>query len=555
MRTRLLHYWHTVRYLRWQQIVYRLYYALWRSKPRAVGVPQVQAWAQAGTSVWPAWMPTCLRADGSLVFLNEPGTITSADPWNDPARSKLWLYNLHYFDDVCAMGARERRADHAHWVQRWIEENPAGKGNGWEPYPLSLRLVNWVKWWSSEPGEKPAHWIASLADQAQALHQRLEFHILGNHLFANAKALVFAGAWFQGPQAQRWLADGLAILEREIPEQFLADGAHFELSPMYHATLTWDLCDLIMLARWSGLPALTALLPHWSLVLVRALQWLQAMTHPDGEPAFFNDSTMGISPRHADLLAYASTLLYASPPANADLPIAWQGQDSGYFRLAMGPAVAFLDAARVGPDYLPGHAHADTLSFELSIFGRRFLVNSGTSVYGDGPERLRQRGTAAHNTVVIDGVDSSEVWGGFRVARRARPLQVRVEPNPRGVRVSAAHDGYRRLPGNNLHRRSWTLDAAGLLVQDSVDGDFTSACAFFHLHPAVQIEPADAGACTLILRDRDDRRVRFKVQGGALTIQPSTWHPGFGCSEPSHCLFVQFSDKAISTNIQWEFAV
>ena len=83
---------------------------------------------------------------------------------------------------------------------------------------------------------------------------------------------------------------------------------------------------------------------------------------------------------------------------------------------------ASADVGEIGPDYRPGHAHADTLCFELSVFGQRLVVNSGTSEYGLGAERLRQRGTAAHSTVQIDGADSSEVWSGFRVARRARPL-------------------------------------------------------------------------------------------------------------------------------------
>ena len=69
----------------------------------------------------------------------------------------------------------------------------------------------------------------------------------------------------------------------------------------------------------------------------------------------------------------------------------------------MQDAVAIGDIGNVGPDYIPGHAHADTLSFEMSVFDMRFIVNSGTSVYGLGAERLRQRGTAAHSTVVIDG--------------------------------------------------------------------------------------------------------------------------------------------------------
>lgn len=552
MRIQLLRYWHTVRHLRWRQFVYRLKYALTRSAPQIVGVQPVRTWATAAASSWPAWMPACLRNDGTLVFLNEPGLPHAEDPWNDPARSKLWLYNLHYFDDVSAIGAKSRRADHVQWVRRWIAQNRPGQGNGWESYPTSLRIVNWIKWWSSGTEAIPLDWCASLADQVQALHQRLEWHILGNHLFANAKALVFAGAWFQGERAERWLADGLAILEREIPEQFLADGAHFELSPMYHATMSWDLCDLLLLARKTGLPVLADCVPRWSRVLERAMRWLQAMTHPDGELAFFNDSTMGIAPRYADLLRYANEV---SPAASDSLPVVWHGIDSGYCRLAMGPAVALLDVARVGPDYLPGHAHADTLSFELSLHGHRLLVNSGTSVYGDGPERLRQRATAAHNTVVVDGVDSSEVWGGFRVARRARPLQVRVESGDALVQVSAAHDGYRRLPGRNLHRRLWSMDAAGLQVHDAVEGDFTSACAFFYLHPAVQLEPTNPQANTLVLRSADGRRIRIAAEGGTLTVQASTWHPSFGRSEVSRCLVVQFADNVINTIFQWDNAV
>jgi uncharacterized heparinase superfamily protein len=94
--------------------------------------------------------------------------------------------------------------------------------------------------------------------------------------------------------------------------------------------------------------------------------------------------------------------------------------ESGYVRFQKEDVVALLDVAPLGPDYLPGHGHADTLSFEMSLNGRRVLVDTGTSRYDECPGRLFQRGTAAHNTVVVDDADSSEVWGSFRVAHRAR---------------------------------------------------------------------------------------------------------------------------------------
>jgi uncharacterized heparinase superfamily protein len=197
-------------------------------------------------------------------------------------------------------------------VARWIDENPPLAGNGWEPYTLSLRLVNLVKWLSGKArqgGEPiPAAWVASLARQAQALSAQREFHILANHLFANGKALTFAGAFLQGDDAERWLRQGLAILDAEIPEQFLADGGHFERSPMYHATLLWDLCDLIRLAECSGLPALKERAQAWRETLARGLAWLEMMSHPDGEIGFFNDAAFGIAPALADVTGYAEQL-------------------------------------------------------------------------------------------------------------------------------------------------------------------------------------------------------------------------------------------------------
>ena len=117
-------------------------------------------------------------------------------------------------------------------------------------------------------------------------------------------------------------------------------------------------------------------------------------------------------------------------------------EDSGYIRFERQNMIAFLDVAQVGPDYLPAHAHADTLSFEMSLFGQRVFVNSGTSCYGQGEERRQERSTSAHNTVEINGENSSEVWGGFRVGRRAYPTKPEIRENGDRTVISASHDGY-----------------------------------------------------------------------------------------------------------------
>jgi uncharacterized heparinase superfamily protein len=482
--------------------------------------------------------------------LNEAGDIAGPAAWNDPSREKLWLYNLHYFDDLNAERASERCDWHSALIDRWVKENPPRHGIGWEPYPTSLRIVNWIKWGLAGNALTDAV-SASLAIQARWLMKRLEWHLLGNHLFANAKALVFAGCFFQGPEAESWLARGLKILERELPEQILADGGQFERSPMYHALALEDVLDLNNVFR-----AFPAALPDPWRGLVAGLPemagrmefWLAAMCHPDGEIAFFNDAAMGIAPSPDRLTAYAHRLdLPQAPlPGEGVTHLA----DSGYIRVQRGPVVALLDVAPVGPDYLPGHAHADTLSFELSLYGRRVLVNSGTSVYGTGPERQRQRGTKAHNTVAVGGCDSSEVWGGFRVARRAYPFGLAIDDMDDLLRIRCSHDGYRRLPGRPIHRREWCFDHVGLTILDEVareegrggEGDR----AFFHFHPAVDV---DAGSSRAAIPG--GRGVIWRVGEAPAQVVSSTYHPEFGLSQPSRCLEIGFEQGRCTVRFDW----
>jgi uncharacterized heparinase superfamily protein len=296
-------------------------------------------------------------------------------------------------------------------------------------------------------------------------------------------------------------------------------------------------------------PGLQSRLAAWPTVIERMRQWLAAMCHPDGEIGFFNDSAMGIAPSPIELEAYAGRMGFAPLPLLRDGVTHFA--DSGYLRIQQGAMTALLDVAPVGPDHLPGHAHADTLSFELSLFGQRVVVNSGTSCYGLSPERLRQRGTAAHSTVVIDRENSSEVWSGFRVARRAMPRLLSIDENSREMKVAACHNGYERLPGKNIHQRSWTVLEHSLLIQDELSGPFSEAEAHFHLHPLIKIESRSKGENKLVLQFPDGRNIFLITEGGTVSQVASSWHPSFGWCEPNICLVVQIRDKVLRTTIDW----
>ena len=559
-------YFHTLRHLKPIQFYGRLGQKLSQVRIDTTVAPGVEAFE--GEWIQPAQQTSSLQSLSNHVFsfrfLNQVYSVCDAKDWNAAKVDKLWLYNLHYFDDLNSENHHERNEAHKELVERWIKENPAPLGNGWEPYPSSLRIVNWIKWFLSGQQPEPA-WLDSLALQVRVLMQRLEHHLLGNHLFANAKALVFAGLYFKAQEADTWLRTGLKILEREVPEQVLTDGGNFELTPMYHSIMLMDLLDLINIVRAYQKPEVNKLATDWGNTAEKMVGWLQAMCHPDGEISLFNDAAMGVAPPPVKLFQYAESLSVVCnrcPLSVVRDPKEQEGtteqrttdyglrttflKDSGFVRLANGKAVTLLDVAKVGPDYIPGHAHADSLSFELSVFGQRLLVNSGTSCYGISDERLRQRGTAAHNTVVINGENSSEVWSGFRVARRAYPKGLKVDTGSHTV--SCSHTGYRWLKGKPEHQRKWVLSDDRLVVSDSITGSFDKAQARYHLHPEVKTENTHEG---IKLRLPEGQEVLVLVSEGQARLEQSTWHPEFGRSEPNQCLVIHFTTSHCSVTFQF----
>lgn len=525
MFRRALRYWHTLRWLKPVQVHGRVWFRLYRPRPDLRPAPAL------ALTVAPRWRPCARGASmtgpATFRFLSVARQLDAPGDWNRPDWPKLWLYNAHYFDDLLADGAGARGNWHRSIIARWIDENPPGQGNGWEPYPTSLRIVNWLKWLLVGNAPVPGM-LDSLAAQVRWLRNRLEHHLQGNHLWANAKALIFAGACFGGDEARVWLRQGLRMLQRELGEQILADGGHFERSPMYHSILTEDLLDLVQLAE--AVPCIPRdVAREWRETARRMLDWAASLAHPDGDVAFFNDAAFGIAPDLNALQSYAATL-GLEPLIHEEAPVRLMG-DSGYARLQAGAAVLLADVAPVGPDHLPGHAHADTLSFELSVHGRRMLVNGGTSTYQNDSERLRQRGTAAHNTVVVDEQDSSEVWSAFRVARRARVHDIVSGQEGDTATLSASHDGYSRLAGKVIHRRTWRLHPHGLEVDDALEGAFHRADAHFLFAPGVELQ--------------------WRVEGGAGRVEQAVWNPRFGQSVETRRLVVRFHGSHCRVLFSW----
>lgn len=488
MITRLLLYANTLRHLRVSQLSALIRKRLLLTSSRVSHVGELRT--RPGVGISPCLsQPNPSEKPYTFSFLNREKTFPDGHvDWVSSDMPKLWRYNLHYFDYLFHAG-RSHDAN-VRVISDWIAKNSPGTGDGWEPYTLSLRIVNWIKFFLWNETSVQEQWLQSLYKQALWLEKNVEYHILANHFLKNGVALFFAGMYFDGSNADRWLAKGRQILAGEMKEQFLSDGGHYERSPMYHAISLVDYLDVLNLMTTSCQAEAFSEMEPFKICIGQALEFLDDICLPDGDIPLFNDTALGIAPSPEDILAYGNRIVaYRCRPEATDLTIASKSH-TGYYVMRDGADMMVIDCGAVGPDYQPGHAHADTLSFELAVNGERVIVDSGVYDYEPGARRSYARSTRAHNTIQIDGENQSEVWGVFRVARRAYPLRARLTSDrPGHATFEGAHDGYSRLPGRLIHKRIIDYTAPGeWTVHDTVEGSgMHTIDSYLHIHPSHKI--------------------------------------------------------------------
>ena len=538
----------TVRYLKFKQILYRIFYILKKPRLNNLKIPPLRNELAYWSS--PNYIISATKDGKNFEFLGIKQKVEVN--WNSSNCTKLWLYNLHYQNELNAIGCLNNIVLCKKLVSSWIKNNPFPSGNGWEPYCISIRIINWIKWLSRlDKRDIDPSWLKSLVQQIDVLDQKLEYHILANHLFTNAKALIFAGTFFGGAKGEQWLLKGLKLLDHEIAEQFLSDGAHYERSPMYHSIMLWDLADLINLEKITNLPNLSQHKEKYLKYFKMGIFWLQNLTHPDQEISFFNDATFKGAPKLEDLLSYCRYL---------DIKIKKLGNTTeiqSKFLSPSGYAVInwpenhklLADLAPIGPDYQPGHAHADTLSCEISFFGQRTFVNSGISHYNLDCERHKQRSTASHNTVEIDGKNSTDVWANFRVGRRAKLTATDIKSIKGSTTLTGSHNGYKSLFGGATHRRSWIAKSHSLIVSDRIYGKYNYAKAFWHLHPEIQYFLKNEACLSLLLPK--GQMLTMIIEGANLEIVDSFWFPNFGNKVANQTIILHLMTSELETHFMW----
>jgi len=457
---------YTIYYLKTKQVYYRLYYIA-RNKWRKLynfTYPRTLKSHVKVIDLSPTIAPSLIYKNNTFTFLNMQHHFDKKIDWNYAEHGKLWTYNLNYFD--CLQQEVLCMDDGLCLIYDFIEQSKYIK-DGLMPYPISLRGINWIKFLTKYKIKDP-NINDSLYAQYFILMDNVEYHILGNHLLENAFSLLFGAYYYQD---EILYAKAKKILTNEFDKQILEDGAHFELSPMYHQIMLFRVLDCINLIQnnnWKNQELLELLTSKAEIML----GWLNTITYKNGDIPLLNDSTNNIAQTTKELNTYATTLKVKTEKLDLN--------DCGYRKIKNEYYEMIIDIGNIGPDYIPGHAHSDTFNFELYIDGKPFIVDTGLSTYETNARRTLERSTVSHNTVEIDGANQSEVWGGFRVGRRAKIIHLKEDENY----IEATHNGYKCM--DVLHTRKFTLLERSIVIEDSLDSSGTHKyAAYLHFYPGV----------------------------------------------------------------------
>ncbi len=512
---RLVILFNTIKYLKVIQIYYRLFYFI-RQRCRVFikfRYPLILKSYSKSLYLQESIQSYVSCEHKTFTFLNLTHTFADEIDWNFLEYGKLWTYNFAYFEYINQKKISQKRS--LALIKDFIDQI-AFIQYAMEPYPISLRAINWIKF-LTKYHIKDKRIDDSLYAQYNILLDNLEYHILGNHILENGFSLLFGAYYFQD---EKLYLKAKNIIGSEIEEQILDDGGHFELSPMYHQIMLFRILDCINLLKnnnWKKQELLATLTSKAEIML----GWLDTMTYESGDIPLLNDSTNNIAPTTKELNEYAATLKIKTKKLELN--------ESGYRKIKNERYEMIIDVGNIGPDYIPGHAHSDTFNFELYIDGKPLIVDTGLSTYERNERRTLERSTVSHNTVEIADTNQSEVWGSFRVARRAKIIQLKENNNI----IDATHDGYMRLGA--LHTRKFIIQDKSILIEDYILGTSKHDCvAYLHFYPGV--EPKINGSDIIV------NNVLISTTSGKLKIKNYFYASAFNNLKDAKMVIIPFEN-------------
>jgi hypothetical protein len=461
--------------------------------------------------------------------------------------------------------------------KHWHGENPYPIGINWSSsLEVAFRSLSWL--WvyflmsgsDVMPGEFRGELYRSLAVSGRHIECNLSTYFSPNtHLLGEGAALFFVGTLCpELERADRWQTLGWTILQQAAERQVRGDGLHFEQSIYYHVYALDFFLHAMVLASRNGI----AITPKFERTVERMLEGLCVLGRfgpvprlgdDDGGRLF--DGQRNGSAHLLDPLATGAVLFgrgdFKSVAGGPREEMVWLLGESGLAEFDRLPATgvargstAFqdsglyvmsgddverqlvIDAGPQGAD-TAGHGHGDALSITANSAGRALLIDPGTFEYvGKDLERNRFRGTKAHNTLVVDGVDQSEPKGPFSWVSLPN---VRAEQWIKGESFDffvGSHDGFTRLADPVVHRRTvFSLKSRFWLVRDQAVGrEKHQLDLFWHINP--EFSPIGEGNTVFGDESGGLSILTPAGHGWSQDIRSEDWSPAYGQKEPHSVL-------------------
>jgi len=438
-------------------------------------------------------------------------------------------------------------------IESWLDQCPYGIGMNWRsPMELAIRVINWV--WAIDLIIESGVFAGALRTRIlNAVYLHL-FEITrkysqgssaNNHLIGEAAGVFIATAYFcDMPNAERWKDQSKDILEREILAQTYPDGCGREQAIGY---LLFDLYFFIMAGQTARILGEDLSADYW-IRLEKMMEFIGILSQGGKNLPMVGDSDdgyvldLGWVPGDArGLLSICAALFerddfkkwaggYKEPvrwllgdlsrkdfdmiqkTGQNDLLKCHEFKDSGYYLLQSGSKESsesisvLFDCGRLGFKSIAGHGHADALSFVLRAFGTDIFVDPGTYDYFTYPDwRNYFRSTRAHNTLVVDEADQSEMSGSFMWGTKAQARCIQWELGENGGTVGGEHNGYSRLEDPVVHRRMLELDGKKMTVKirdDIICKGSHHVAFYFHLSEICSPPEMQSNICEAAVEGR-----------------------------------------------------
>ncbi len=412
----------------------------------------------------------------TVQLLNLEKTYFPKINWADLEYGRLWNYNLQYADflkqeDLSIEVRKHLILD----LYKWLYDGKLSP----EPYPASLRIMNVIRFLQEHQYavQYSQQILDGLYSELHYLSGRIEYHLSGNHLLENGFALMMGGAFLN---QRKFFQTGKNILKKEMAEQILDDGAHYERSPMYHSLMLFRVLETVFYL--SDDSDLNHSLKEYAS---RMISWLRNMTFGNGSFAHFNDSTDGVAPGLVEILKLAGN---CDVPADLEIPLS----DSGYRKFKSKDFELIVDVEGIKPVHQPGHAHADPLSFILHSSNQPVIVDPAISTYEAGERRNWERSSKAHNVATVQDENSADAWRAFRVGRRPEVTLLKDTNHELYARLE-----YKTRSGKFLKQeRIIAVEEHLITINDRVLAD-EAATGRLYFAPSVSVESNDQNSVQL----------------------------------------------------------